>query len=160
MFKKIVLGVIGLIVLIIIIAAVSSGGSSTTATKAPTQAPASAPVATSAPTAPTVAPAAVAATWKDIITFEGQSIKDTETFTIPSDEWRIVWETKPGQYGDMNFQIYVYKAGGTTGAAVPVSVAANVIGAGKDTSTVRGKGNFYLSINTSQTYKITVQAKQ
>lgn len=92
--------------------------------------------------------------WKKVKTFEGNAIKDTETFKITSDEWRIVWETEPGDMGEMNFQVYVYKADGTL-----ESVVANVIGKGNDTSIVRGSGDYYLSIVTAQPYKITIEQK-
>ncbi len=94
-------------------------------------------------------------TWKEVARWEGQAIKNTETFSISSREWRISWDTKPGEYGDMNFQIYIYKADGNL-----VSVAANVIGANKDSSIMRGAGDYYLSINTAQPYTIIVEEKQ
>lgn len=92
--------------------------------------------------------------WKEVTTFEGESIKDTETFHIEGKEWRIVWSTEPGSLGDMNFQIYVYKDSDT---ATPVSIAANVVGKGNDTSTIRGSGDYYFTINTGQPYKIVVE---
>lgn len=95
-----------------------------------------------------------AATWHEIARWEGKSIKDTETFHIPSREWRIVWSTKPGEYGNMNFAIIVYNSDGTM-----VSVAANTIGEGSDISYVRGSGDYYLSINTAQLYTIIIEAK-
>jgi hypothetical protein len=91
------------------------------------------------------------ATWQEVISFEGNSIKDTQTFPISSDYWAIQWATKPGKYGDMNFQIYVYDENGNL-----KSVVANVIGEGSDTSYMRGKGNYYLSINTGQPYAIKI----
>ena len=86
-----------------------------------------------------------AATWHEIAHWKGKSIKNTETFHIPSLEWRILWSTKPGEYGDMNFQIYVYNS-----AESLIDVAANVIGENKDSSFMRGSGDYYLKINTGQ----------
>jgi hypothetical protein len=94
-------------------------------------------------------------TWEKVIEFTGSSIKDTETFKITSNEWRIDWETSPGQYGDMNFQIYLYKEG----SQLP-DVSANIIGAGKDVSYKRGSGSYYLTINTAQNYKIIIEEKK
>lgn len=90
-------------------------------------------------------------TWHDVITFEGNSIKDTQTFHISSNYWAIGWATQPGEYGDMNFQIFVYDENGSL-----VNVVANVIGKGSDTSYMRGEGNYYLSINTGQPYVIKI----
>lgn len=95
-----------------------------------------------------------AATWHEITRWEGKSIKETETFHIPSREWRILWSTKPGEYGNMNFAIIIYNSDGTM-----VNVAANTIGEGSDISYVRGSGDYYLSINTAQLYIIVIEAK-
>lgn len=107
---------------------------------------------TSIPQTPTqpIAPAA----WHEVAKFAGKSIKQTETFTIPGDEWRIGWDTKAGTYGAMNFQIYVYKPDRSL-----ANVAANVIGADKDSTIMRGSGAYYLQINTAQPYSIVVDAK-
>ena len=93
------------------------------------------------------------ATWHQITSFSGNGIKNTETFTIPSREWRISWDTSPGEYGAMNFQIFVYNEDGSL-----EGVAANVIGADKDSSIMRGTGNYYLMINTAQPYTVIIEA--
>ncbi|WP_410508414.1 hypothetical protein RSJ42_16925 [Methanosarcina hadiensis] len=93
-------------------------------------------------------------TASDVITsWSGSSTKNTETFHIPSKEWKISWKTYPGQYGDMNFQIYVYNSDGSL-----KNVAANVIGENSDYSIIRGSGDYYLTINTAQPYEITVES--
>ena len=107
------------------------------------------PTATPIPIPPTPAP-----TWHEIARWEGKSIKNTETFHIPSNEWRISWDTKPGEYGAMNFQIYVYTAAGSL-----TDVAANVIGQDMDSTIMRGTGDYYLTINTAQPYVILVEAR-
>ena len=92
--------------------------------------------------------------WYEIARWQGKSIKNTETFHIPSHEWRISWKTEPGEYGDMNFQIYVYE----TSSSIP-GIAANVIGYDMDSSIMRGAGDYYLTINSAQPYIIIVEAK-
>jgi len=92
--------------------------------------------------------------WYEIARWQGKSIKNTETFHIPTNEWRISWKTEPGEYGDMNFQIYVYD----TANNFP-QVAANVIGYDMDSSIMRGVGDYYLTINSAQHYVIVVEAK-
>jgi len=149
-------------------------GAAATATPVPKTPPAGAPAATTAapaPAAPTAAPtpstAPVAApkltpappnpppaTWTEIARWSGQSIKNTETFQVASKEWRISWDTQPGEHGPGIFQIYIYKADGTLDG-----VAANVIGANKDATVIRGAGQYYLSFNTSQPYTVTVEVK-
>lgn len=93
--------------------------------------------------------------WYKVAQWQGKSIKNTETFNISSREWRISWETKAGEYGEMNFQIYVYNSDGDL-----VSVAANVIGYDKDSTIIRGKGSYYLMINTAQPYTIIVEERR
>jgi hypothetical protein len=84
----------------------------------------------------------------------GNSIKDTETFDVSTNEWKISWDTRPGDYGEMNFQIYVYKSDGTPHGTF---VVANVIGRDTDSSVMRGAGSFYLTINSGQPYEVTVE---
>ena len=93
-------------------------------------------------------------TWHEIARWEGKGLKNTETFHIPSNEWRISWDTMPGEYGEMNFQIYVHNATGSL-----ADVAANVIGEDADSSIMRGAGDYYLTINTAQPYVILVEAR-
>ena len=92
--------------------------------------------------------------WKEVARWKGSAIKNTETFHISSDTWIISWLTEPGKYGDMNFQILIYKANGEL-----VTLAANVIGKNEDYSIMRGKGGYYLTINTAQSYSIVILEK-
>ena len=88
-----------------------------------------------------------------IASWSGSSTKNTETFHIPSKEWKLSWNTQPGKHGDMNFQIYVYNLDGSL-----KNVAANVIGESSDYSIIRGSGDYYLMINTAQPYEIKVES--
>jgi len=100
--------------------------------------------------APPVAPAAKS--WQQVTEFTGDSTKTTQPFTIESGEWRITWTATPGTYGDGNFVIYLYSADGNM-----VSVAANVIGEGGDTSYVYTSGTYYLSIIAVENYDIVIE---
>jgi hypothetical protein len=84
----------------------------------------------------------------------GQGHQEHRDFHITSKEWRISWDTQPGEHGPGNFQIYVYTAKGTLDG-----IAANVIGANQDHSIMRGAGDYYLTINTGQPYTIIVEAR-
>jgi hypothetical protein len=84
--------------------------------------------------------------------WSGSGIKNTETFHITSDTWYVGWATKPGQYGNMNFQICIYNADGSL-----KGIAANVIGASNDQTVMRGSGDYYLEINSGQPYDVVVQ---
>ena len=80
-----------------------------------------------------------------------ECIKDTETFHITGDEWK-----DPGTPKDFegNFVITVYKPPKSF-----VNIVANVIGANKDSSIMRGSGDYYLSINSPQKYTIVIEEK-
>lgn len=119
-----------------------SGTPEPTSTKKPT--PTTKP--TSIPTAPPG--------WHEIVRWEGKGLKNTETFNIPSHEWRILWDTKPSGTYEGILQIYVYNdAGGM------VTVAANVLGRDEESSIMRGAGKYYLTINATQPYVVIVEAK-
>jgi len=90
-------------------------------------------------------------TWQTIKSWQGKSTKNTETFNISGNEWRICWDTR----GDGIFSITVYTSDGEM-----VDLAANVQGNDSDCSIMRGAGAYYLSINTTQTYTIQVQVKR
>jgi len=77
--------------------------------------------------------------------------RNTETFVITTDAWRIWWDTEPGVNGKANFQIYINKPNEDL-----VDVAANVIGKSNQWTTIRQKGKFYLKIITGQPYMITI----
>lgn len=89
-----------------------------------------------------------------IASWEGSTKKNTETFHVPSKEWKISWDTKPGEYGDMNFIVNLYDADGNY-----VDLVANCIGANVANTTMRGAGDYYLDINTAQPYKIYVETQ-
>jgi len=86
-----------------------------------------------------------------IASWEGESTKDTETFHVPSDQFKISWDTKPGNF-EGNFIFTINNADGSFKAA-----GANVIGANNESTIVRGAGDYYLSITTTQPYKIYVE---
>lgn len=92
------------------------------------------------------------ATWHDVITFEGNSIKNTQTFHISSNDWAISWATTPGEYGDSNFAVTVFTENGNL-----VDMVANIIGKGSDISYMKGSGDYYLKIISGQPYKIKIQ---
>jgi hypothetical protein len=91
------------------------------------------------------------AEWREVKRWEGKGIKDTETFTVPRN-WRIRWESRDD---NSVFQIYAYR---DRDDAFP-SVAANMLGAGSDTSYQRGAGDHYLTINPTGRWTVIVEAR-
>jgi len=97
--------------------------------------------------------------WNEVIRWKGKSTKNTETFRISSNEWRVSWMTKEMSLGNMtipgNFQLYLYDNDGNL-----KGIAANVMGNDKDSSYQRGAGNYYFSINSSQPYIVIVEEQK
>ena len=124
----VLVGVVGLVV-----ASSSNGGSSS-------ESPPTGYVTSSAPKQ-----------WRKLTEHSGTGIKTTEPFVVSGSQWRINYMTDAGQYGAMNFQIYVYNADGSL-----KDVAANVIGKAADTTNVYGAGTYYLTINTAQPYALNI----
>ena len=89
-----------------------------------------------------------------IASWKGDCVTNTTTFHVSSDKWKITWITKPKGYGSVNFQIYIYKSDGSLKC-----VAANVIGKSSDQCIIKGAGDYYLLINTLQSYEVTVESQ-
>lgn len=138
----------GLIVLIagVVLMAVS-GPSAPVTTNTATPAPAA--TLTPLPTAQAVQQQ----TWQRVAHWSGSGMKETESFSVASREWRISWSTKNEQVSGI-LQIYVHNDAGRM-----VSLAANVQGAKSDVSYVRsGPGKHYLQINSANVdWDITVE---
>jgi carboxylesterase type B len=85
--------------------------------------------------------------WQTIADWFGSGIKQTESFSTGSREWRIYWRTKNASSPRAGvLQIFVHR----TDTDAVVATAANVQGAGSDVSYVRAPiGRFYLSINSA-----------
>ncbi len=85
--------------------------------------------------------------WQTIADWFGSGIKQTESFSTGSRQWRIYWRTKNASSRRAGvLQIFVHR----TDTDAVVATAANVQGAGSDVSYVRAPiGRFYLSINSA-----------
>lgn len=116
-------------------------------------APASPPASPATPSVPTPAPAS----WRMLAEWSGSGMKQTETFTTPSREWRIKWRTSNEPFPNAGIlQIFVHNADGAM-----VTLAANKQGPGADESYVRSPpGPHYLMINSGNIdWKVTVEVK-
>ena len=98
--------------------------------------------------------------WREVARWQGSGMKNTETFHVSADTWRISWQTKPTQHSMPIFQIYVYKSKDKLGEDIPVTIAANVMAdSDSSSSTIRGSGDYYLVINTLLSYVVMVEEK-
>jgi hypothetical protein len=97
------------------------------------------------------------AEWYRVGEWSGKGPKNTETFHITSHERMIQWSTSPlkSMFSIGVFQIFVHKSDGTL-----VGIAANVTGKDNDQTIMRGAGDYYLSVNSTQAYGMGVLAKR
>ncbi len=117
---------------------------SATATPSPTPSPAPTPTPTVTPT-PDIP-------WRAILQWAGTETQTTEQFQVGEGDWRLSWSTEPGVDGPTNFQVYLNSAEGLL-----VNVAANVIGEDSGSAAVEDPGQYFLAINTSQAYTVTLE---
>jgi hypothetical protein len=91
-------------------------------------------------------PAPAAAQWREIASWSGSGMKQTESFRTASREWRVHWQTANEPFpGAGILQIMVYSAESDS----LITLAANKQGTGKDTSYVRAPpGLYYLMFNS------------
>jgi hypothetical protein len=91
-----------------------------------------------------------------IQTFTGNGIKDTQSFTVSSDTWRLRYdfESTTGDQQSSSFEMSVYKPGNT----IPESIIT-LESPGSDTSYVNaGAGTYYLSIGSANaTWTVNVE---
>ena len=85
--------------------------------------------------------------WTTLKEWSGNGPKETETFQTETAEWRVNWSNAGGF-----LSVTVYDDGGKM-----VSLAANTKDEGKDTSYVHKKGRFYLKINATGKWSISVE---
>jgi hypothetical protein len=92
-------------------------------------------------------PAPESLEWQTVVDWAGSGIKQTESFTTGSREWRIYWKSgNEALPGAGLLQLTVHQAD----SDAVVSVAANRQGAGSDVSYVRAPaGRYYLAINSA-----------
>lgn len=105
----------------------------------------------------TVSSEVVTGGWRQVVRFEGKEDTQTQPFTIPAEaaEWRVGWNTRPGDAGFGRLKVDVHKADGEV-----VGTAANVIGSSLGNTVYQGAGEYYLVIETNQPFTITVEYKQ
>ena len=96
---------------------------------------------------PASSPAPVAASWRTVVHFTGHSVKDTPSFTVNANEWRIRWRSKGGM-----FQAYLNGEG-------RVQVAADGHGAESEETYIHGAGTYYLSLIGQKDYDVWVEAQ-
>lgn len=88
------------------------------------------------------------ATWQEVKTWSGNGIKKTEPFTITGKQWRVTWTNKSGYLG-----VSVYKPGNS----YPIEMLVNTADATSDVSYVYKTGEFYLDVNSSGAWELTVE---
>lgn len=94
-------------------------------------------------------PPAPAASWHTVATFSGQSTKNTPSFTIRGSQWRVSWQ----ENGDTIFGATAESPDGS-GDFCPI---ANTGNSGSDTSYCYTPGTYYITVNTANSWTMTVE---
>jgi hypothetical protein len=80
--------------------------------------------------------------------------RNTETFSVPFDEWVISWWTgHEALASPSNFIVRLHSVEGDQSQLI-----ANFIGGSNEFTVIRGKGDYYLEISTTQLYSIMILA--
>ena len=98
--------------------------------------------------------AEVSPSWREVATWKGKATKRTDLFHVPAAEWRITWKTKTQPFAPGFFSVTIYDANGEY-----IGLVANILEEDSDSSYMYGSGSFYLDINSTQNYTITVEAR-
>jgi hypothetical protein len=80
--------------------------------------------------------------WREVMSWKGVGVMNTELFQIVGKQWRINWESK-GDVANL-LQIFIYDEDNEL-----VNLTANAVGSASDTSYVHNKGTYYLTINAA-----------
>ena len=93
--------------------------------------------------------------------WSGNGIKTTEPFTIENKPWAITWAHEPKMIDGQSmgiFQIMVYRV---SEPDFPITLAANSMERGADSSYIYETGQFFLTMNAANTnWKVQVIARQ
>jgi hypothetical protein len=139
MMKKIIVAIAVIFGVFLAIGCVGNdAGKTTTAVETQTE-PATTPVADPEPVI--------------IANFTGSSTKDTENFHVSSNQWKIVWSTTQDSEYKGTFAFFVYNADGSS-----KYISSMVSGTNSDNTVIRGSGDYYMKIITSQPYNVTIYA--
>ncbi len=93
-----------------------------------------------------------AQTWKKIKSWNGNGIKNTESFIIKSDEWRIIWTNK-GRLLQISVELKEESGFSSFG------YAANAAEPGSDVSYFHKSGEYYLTISSMGGWSVIVEEK-
>jgi hypothetical protein len=88
--------------------------------------------------------------------WQGMGPRETETFHIASSLWMIDWNTHPTEKrSPAFFSIKVYSAEGKL-----IGSPAKTKGEDLDSALMNGSGDYYLIIETSQKYTVSVKVQR
>jgi hypothetical protein len=91
--------------------------------------------------------------WHTVTTFSGQGDKDTDSFTIKGDKWKITWTTTYDNEEYAGFYGFAYPEGET------VMYATSFDGLSGDTTVHEGNDQYYLKIITANldSWSVTIE---
>lgn len=93
-------------------------------------------------------PPAPPASWHTVASYSGQTQKNTSPFTIKGSQWRITWQ----ETGDGYFGADTESTDGSNYCSI-----ANLVGPGSDATYCYKPGTYYISVNTANSWTMTVE---
>lgn len=100
---------------------------------------------------PTQKPIEQQASWTKVKSWSGKGSLNTEQFNISGSQWRVDFTLQQEEYGNL-LQVYVYDSNNEF-----VDLPVNTMTAGNGTSYMYRKGSFYLKINGTGNWSVTVE---
>ena len=103
-------------------------------------------------------------TWKEITIFTGAESQKTDSFYIPTDEWKIIWTLKPETQKIGQFSLKIYRAEDNSLFSSVANRTINPTPTSYSESFFyyEGKENFYFDVvaNDLESWKITVYSAE
>lgn len=90
--------------------------------------------------------------WSEVVTFEGDTSRNTEGFKITGSDCRVTWDYQ----GDGYFGVTAYNSN----EKYDMHMIANTTEAGNEVTYIKGKGEYYLKIMASGKYKIKIEQQK
>ena len=100
------------------------------------------------------------ADWVDVDTWHGDGDGEGPKFHISSDVWRVTWVANTDSIGRGDFTVHIYNDDGTFFKSLFDSSALDdktLEGPFRGTLATSGRGDYFLRIQTTRSYDVTVQ---
>lgn len=104
---------------------------------------------------------AVAQVYKDVFTFKGNGMKKSESFRLTGNDAKLVYKYDAGNPHAGMFGIYVVEKGHDvmTEGGIP-EIMSTQLKEESESAIQKSEGDYYLNVNATGNWEVTVQEKQ